>query len=400
MGAWLSKASPASSPGWSSLPPELADLVLRRLSSLADRVRFASVCRHWLHVAIRYSSPSLPRALPWLSFPDGTFRSLPDGERHSFRFRKNDLCAGSFGCWMLFEQAGRRPSRRHFLENPVLGTTKRLPGHCREPVDLNPDGSGNTRSGSRSTRFFISKVIVCSSDLIVAMVNYKDRHPCVVVCCRPGMSSWSTGLCNDHWYHDMAFYKGKLFTVTQEGNLFVHEVTEDSDNGELRVSRVEQVIQAPPPWKYTLDGSYATLICVRTCYLVISRAEKLLMVRWIVPLDYYSSKDSTKQMTLKVFEADFEMSQWLEVKSLDDQVLFVSSNSSKAISASSHRHCDYLRGNKIYFTDEDGFNISRVWPSNKPRTCGVYDMSSNTIHSISLGDLHISDQSKASWFFP
>ncbi|XP_022681879.1 uncharacterized protein LOC111257090 [Setaria italica] len=335
----------ASSPGWSSLPPELADLVLRHLSSLADRVRFASVCRHWLHVAIRYSSPTLPRALPWLSFPDGTFRSLPDGERHSFRFRKNDLCAGSFGCWILFEQAGRRPSRRHFLENP-------------------------------------------------------DRHPCVVVCCRPGMSSWSTGLCNDHWYHDMAFYKGKLFTVTQEGNLFVHEVTEDSDNGELRVSRVEKVIQAPPPWKYTLDGSYATLICVRTCYLVISRAEKLLMVRWIVPLDYYSSKDSTKQMTLKVFEADFEMSQWLEVKSLDDQVLFVSSKSSKAISASSHRHCDYLRGNKIYFTDEDGFNISRVWPSNEPRTCGVYDMSSNTIHSISLGDLHISDQSKASWFFP
>ncbi|CAN6310407.1 unnamed protein product [Urochloa humidicola] len=202
MGAWLGKAFPSSAPAsWSSLPPELADLVLRRLSSLADRVRFASVCRHWLRAATRYSAPTLPRPLPWLNFHDGSFQSLPDGERHSFRFRRHARCAGSFGCWLLLfdEAVGCEPSRRHFLRHPLLGTTKRLPGRCNEPVDLlNPDGG----SRSSSTRFFISKVIVCSGDLIAAKVNYRRRRPCAVVCCRPGVSpSWSTGLCNGHWYH-------------------------------------------------------------------------------------------------------------------------------------------------------------------------------------------------------
>ncbi|XP_062198367.1 F-box protein SKIP23-like [Phragmites australis] len=397
MGAWPSKTTPDSSSRWSALPPELADLVLRRLSSLADRVRFASVCRHWLHVGIKYSPPCLPRVLPWLNFLDGSFRSFPDGELHFFRFRKHALCIGSFGTWLLFEEKGCRPSRRRFLKNPLCGATTRLPGHCNEPVDLNPDGSHGTRSSSTSTNFFIGKVIVCSSNLIAAKVNYHER-PDVVVCCRPGMSSWSTGLSNGRWYQDMAFYKEKLFTVTTEGDLFVHEVTEDCDTGEPRVSRIEQVIQAPPPLTYTLYGSfYATLNCVKTCYLVISRTGKLLMVRWIVHYDYYNSEDSTKQMTMKVFEADLEMSQWLEVESLDDQVLFVSSDCSKAVSASSHG--DNLQGNKIYFVD-DGLLFWDFWPTSNPRTCGVYDMSSHTIHPISFGELHISDQLKASWFFP
>ncbi|CAN6298737.1 unnamed protein product [Urochloa humidicola] len=402
MGAWLCKAFPWSAPAsWSSLPPELADLVLRRLPSLADRVRFASVCRHWLRAATRYSAPTLPRPLPWLNFHDGSFQSLPDGERHSFRFRRHARCAGSFGCWLLFDEAvGCEPSRRHFLRHPLLGTTKRLPGRCNEPVDLlNPDGG----SRSSSTRFFISKVIVCSGDLIAAKVNYRRRRPCAVVCCRPGVSpSWSTGLCNGHWYHDMSFYKGKLYTVTGEGHLFVHEVIDDNGD-EPRVSLIEQAIQAPPSSKYALDGSYATLDRVRTCYLVISCDSKLLMVRlmvrWIVPFDQHGPGDRRKRMAMKVFEADLETSRWVEVKSLGDQVLFVSSCSSKAIRASSHAHRGYLRGNNIYFID-DGLISRQLWPTSMPRTCGVYDMSSDTVSSISLGGVCINDQSKASWFFP
>ncbi|KAF8656099.1 hypothetical protein HU200_060805 [Digitaria exilis] len=352
MGSWLSKVSPPRSTGWSALPPELLDLVLRRLSSYADRLRLASVCRHWRLIAMRYSAPTLPPVLPWLNFHDGTFLSVPDGERHTFGFSKQYRhCVGSFSPgWLLFEQAERRrPSRqRHFLKSLLLKTTVRLPGRCREPVDLNPDGSLSTGSGFISSRFFIiSKVIVCSGDLIVAKVNYRRHRPCAVVCCRPGMSSWLTGLCNGHWYRDMAFYKGKLYTVTTEGHLFVHGVTNDADNGEPRVSRVEQVIQAPPPFKFTLDGPYATVGCNRTCYLVVSRTGKLLMVRWIVSCDCRSSEDSTdRKMILKVFEADFDMSRWLQVESFGDQVLFVSSYSSKAFSASSH-HCHSLRGNQL-----------------------------------------------------
>lgn len=89
-------------------------------------------------------------------------------------------------------------------------------------------------------------------------------------------------------------------------------------------------------------------------------------------------------MTLKVFEADLEMCQWLEVESIGDQVLFVSSNCSKAIKASSD--CSgYIKGDRIYFVD-NGFMLQpfRV-ASSKPRSCGVYDMTSKSVHPISLG---------------
>ncbi|KAJ1270155.1 hypothetical protein BS78_06G033200, partial [Paspalum vaginatum] len=380
------KAAPASLPaGWSSAPPELLDLVLRRLFSAADRVRFAAVCRHWHDVASHYSSAPrvLPPALPWLNFPhDGHFQSLPDGEQHMHSFSghsKDVRCVGTFGRWLLFEELGVEPGRRYFLRDPLVPSSHTpLPGHCKEPVDLTDNGRSpgwpwprwpfhSAAAGSGSTRFYIAKVIVCSGDLIVAMVCYK-RDPRyyrgdvnVVVCCRPGMSSWSAGLWNGRWYRDMVLYKGKLYAVDEKGELFAHEITEDRDTGEPRVSRVWSVVRTPPPplSKYMPDGSY----CAHN---------SLLMVRWIVPKDDYTAEDSTKQMEIMVFEADFETGRWVEVKSLDDQVLFVSSDSSKsrAIYPSGHRHhCDYLRGNGIYFVDD-------------------------------VGGMHLSDQVNASWFFP
>ncbi|RLM70122.1 hypothetical protein C2845_PM17G13170 [Panicum miliaceum] len=200
--------------------------------------------------------------------PPAGARSLPDGEPHSFPLGEGTLCAGSSGCggWVLFRQPwSPSPSRRLFLRNPLLGTTKWLPGYCREPVDLNhPYGSG--RPGYTSTRFSISKVIVCPGDLIAARVSYQ-QGPCAVACCRPGMVSWSAGLCNGRRYKDMALYKGKLYTVTDYGSLFAHEVTEVAGNSKPpRVSRIEQVIQAPLfPLEHMLDGPYRTLDCVKTC---------------------------------------------------------------------------------------------------------------------------------------
>ncbi|CAN6363421.1 unnamed protein product [Urochloa humidicola] len=109
MGAWLSIFAPASPPPWSALPRELVDLILRRLSSHADRVRFASVCRQWCQTAAHYSHHILPPPLPWLLQLGSSIRqlvhSLPDGELHSFIFLQDHTqsCISSSGSWLLFE---------------------------------------------------------------------------------------------------------------------------------------------------------------------------------------------------------------------------------------------------------------------------------------------------------
>uniref|UniRef100_A0A8R7V0Q4 F-box domain-containing protein n=1 Tax=Triticum urartu TaxID=4572 RepID=A0A8R7V0Q4_TRIUA len=64
---------------WLDLPPELLGLVLKRLPSLADRVRLRIVCHPWRSNSLLQP---LPLPFPWLTLPDGTFLSIPGGEVH------------------------------------------------------------------------------------------------------------------------------------------------------------------------------------------------------------------------------------------------------------------------------------------------------------------------------
>ncbi|CAL4986561.1 unnamed protein product [Urochloa decumbens] len=409
MGARTSKSrqpipessSASSSSPWMDLQPDLVELILRCLTSHADRVRFAAVCRHWRFVAREYSVSRLPPPLPWISFRGGQMETLTlkdgdVGERHFIGFREEAVRHGSFGNWQMFQEkavTGRWRSRhhRHYLRNPLSGATVLLPGHCKKPMHLNEDGShGKPSIWQTSFDFDISKVIVCSDDLIAAIVLY-HRHPMatreVVVCCRPGMSSWSRGLYNiDHYYVDMAFYDGKLYTVTREGRLFVHELAWSgrSTKAKPRVNQILEVSLAAPA---SLGGFFTSPFSNMSCYLVISNTGKLLMVRWVLPY-------GNSSVAVKVFQADFETSQWLELKRLDGQVLFISPNCSKAISTSGHG--GYPKGNRIYFLD---YSLTRsCFPNTYYYTC-LYYMRSKKFDPISVG-LDISYAWDAAWFFP
>ncbi|CAL4983251.1 unnamed protein product [Urochloa decumbens] len=350
------------------------DLILRRLSSHADRILFASVCRQWHHTAVHYTHHTLPPPLPWLLQLGGgicpQLRSLPDGEFHCFVCLKDHThsCLGSSGSWLLL----KGPEIWPLIKNPLTGAAMQL---------LN----------FRSTTFNARKVIVCSPELIAAAVMY-NSHRDLVVSYRPGMSpSWSIGLCHNfyNWYQDMAFYEGRIYAVATSGDLFVHEVAEDTNHTvEPRVSWLEKVIQG----KNTLDGQPI----LGHIYLVISCTGKLLMVQRRISTEHNHGLDSGK--IFRVFEADFEKSQWLEVESLGDQVLFVSPSCSRAIRASDHG--SYLQGSTIYFLHDDAPAGDRFFEPINPPACGVYDMCSKTICPISLGQKHVSGVLKAAWFFP
>ncbi|CAN6363416.1 unnamed protein product [Urochloa humidicola] len=238
MGAWLSTFATASPSPWPALPPELVDLILCRLSSHANRVRFASVSRHWRHAVANYSRHTQPPPLPWLLQIGGSacpqLRTFPDGRKlNSFIFLhdyKDYDCLGSFGSWLLFEGPG--PCRQNTLTNPLTGATVQLPSECNEPERLSPY--------AKFTYFSVRKVIVCSPELIAGIVR-TNHHQDIVVCCRPGMSSWS-GLrwdCSYRFYEDMAFYEGRIYAVATSGDLFVHEIADDINHTvEPRVCRL------------------------------------------------------------------------------------------------------------------------------------------------------------------
>ena len=87
------------------------------------------------------------------------------------------------------------------------------------------------------------------------------------------MSSWSAG----RWsrsvpsYQDVAFHNGKVYAVANGGDLYEHEISEDSDTG---VSGVQQVIAAPAP---PLLGGY---LQVRSLPYRKDASEYLMLFFW------------------------------------------------------------------------------------------------------------------------
>ena len=110
----------AQSSSWSDLRPELLDLVLKRVPSLADRVRVRAVCRSWRNNA---QLQLLPPPLPWLSLLDGTFLSFPSGEIHRMPLPGDARYHGSFDNWLFLVHSDGRCS----LMNPFSKTTLQLP---------------------------------------------------------------------------------------------------------------------------------------------------------------------------------------------------------------------------------------------------------------------------------
>jgi hypothetical protein len=94
---------------WSDLPPELLGLVLKRLPSLADRVRLRAVCH------------------PWLALLDGTFLSIPDGEIIEMPVPDDACCCGSVDNWLFLVHSDGKcsllnPFSEDSLELPDLST--------------------------------------------------------------------------------------------------------------------------------------------------------------------------------------------------------------------------------------------------------------------------------------
>ncbi|TVU39181.1 hypothetical protein EJB05_12588, partial [Eragrostis curvula] len=227
---------------WSDLPTELAGLVLCRLPSYSDRVRFGAVCCHWSFSSAQHC---LPPPLPCLAFPDGTFVCLPLVE--SFQFPDIASYHSCYGEWRVFLHNGTCS-----LKNPFSKVTLTLPNlccHCPidEPVEIingrcNPEENMPQQSLDMSAGMSIYKLIVCSKLLVVSIVSIRPRN--TIALCRPGADSWLvSGLGNKRMLFDMVFSGGKLYVIDEDKDLLAIEIEEDSDSGKLRISQIKRLIE-------------------------------------------------------------------------------------------------------------------------------------------------------------
>uniref|UniRef100_A0A8R7NXV2 KIB1-4 beta-propeller domain-containing protein n=1 Tax=Triticum urartu TaxID=4572 RepID=A0A8R7NXV2_TRIUA len=91
----------------------------------------------------------------------------------------------------------------------------------------------------------LRKVIRCSELLIAAIIDIGPL--CTVAYCQPGSTTWLvSGLGSKGSVIDMMFYEGMLYVIDEFNDLLAINVRQDNDNGKLRVSRIERLLDAAP----------------------------------------------------------------------------------------------------------------------------------------------------------
>ncbi|VAI70014.1 uncharacterized protein LOC119334476 [Triticum dicoccoides] len=375
---------------WSDLPPELLGLVLKRLPSLADRVRLRAVCCPWRSNSMLQP---LPLPFPWLTLPDGTFLSIPSGEIHRISLPEGACCQGSIGNWLFL----MHNDDVCYLMNPFSNTRLELPKLAkvwkREIFD--PD--------SRFSPIFYKLVVPfpldsSSCSLVAALIM--DNGNCGTLCISKPPIVTESFKDDEHpvlELEDVSFFDGKLYALCGFAQLFIFELDKD-----LGISFMKCIIHSPGDLGGTLQSSLRVVWMIRQ-YLVECGGRLLMVIRWFRSMAHPTSDDCfehDRTIELEVFEADLrtEPVGWRTVSDLDGHALFLGQHSCKSLRAG---ECTGYQEDCIYFM------CDYPWPkysANPLRDAGVYNVRNETFMPLMSGTAAVpprhAGQWRPTWFFP
>ena len=199
---------------WSDLQPELLGLVLRRLPSLADRVRLRAVCRQWRHHA---RLEPLPPPLPWLTLLDGTFLSVPDGEVHRLHVPDDAVYNhGSTGNWLFNSDINGMCS----LANPFSKAVIQLLD-VDDIIWSHQEKTAGCRPAVYLKWVLLSSLEPPSPNSHFAVLIMDSKYATGISICQPPMASAIRVPNHERMLIlDIAFFDGKLYALSRK-NLFV-----------------------------------------------------------------------------------------------------------------------------------------------------------------------------------
>ncbi|CAD6337689.1 unnamed protein product [Miscanthus lutarioriparius] len=367
----------ARSSSWSDLLPEILGLVLRRLPSLADRVRLRAVCRPWRSNA---QLDPLPPLLPWLTLLDGTFLSIPDGKIIRMPIPDKGFCRGSVDNWMFFvHNSDGDCSLMNLFSKATLNISK---------LDITWLNGNSRYYNSHFYKLMAPLPLESSPGSLVALEGGGRLR-----ICQPPIAV-------DLWLHldDITFFNGKLYGLN--GNvLSIFEINYGL-NGKPKISSVRCITSYPT---FTLRPPQPL---PRTCLLLSYLVEccgRLLMVKRMIgcnPEIKPCPLESDRTAGFQVFEADLSTKpgQWICVRELGSQALFVGMHCSKSFPAG---ECTGVEENCIYFM-RDYFPANLA--ADPLSDSGVYNMKSGNIKPLlsetAAVPQHRGGQWRPTWIFP
>ncbi|KAJ3706246.1 hypothetical protein LUZ61_009951 [Rhynchospora tenuis] len=316
----------AKTPDWSMLPPELLQIIARKLPDISDFVKFRAVCTTWRSSAC-VSDP--PPQLPWFLEEAGFlleeagyfksnlhFYSLFSGKIHTIHSPNssgNRVRGPGHDYIVLYNAASCQIS----LLNPLTGRKVVLPFldiaiAGLQPIWVGPDPieSGEPVVFSGYSADFKTGILAFYQPVAREWVVIKEPCSCSLRC---------------HYFNGMYY-------VNEDEN-------EDTKVIDIVTRKVVHVVPPPTEDDYECDG------IMRKTYLVQSGGDILLVVF------HYDELLEMADCHFHIFRLDLRSGnggkpRWVKISSIGDQILFLDENNGFSLSC---RDFSGFRGNSIYF---------------------------------------------------
>ncbi|KAK9914198.1 hypothetical protein M0R45_037989 [Rubus argutus] len=369
---------------WANLPVNLLDLVLEKLSSPSDYLRFSDVCMLWNSVAKDNISK---RTAPMLLTYTGKAETwslcdiIEDTVIMQLELPNKRFCGFSKG-WLITMDANfvvtlinpfSRIKGRKAKENSIIALSAlKLPKTFEQ----------RTRWAKQCDHYIFKATIsadpISNAEDCIVVVIYEES--CQLAFIRLEKDTrWTYIDIQCRQIEEVVYVEDTFYAIDYLNKLFSFQVTAHEFNSD------EDVI-------LVAEGFKPGDICKR--YLVELSENELLMVQ-----RYFDYKDRRRVTTkFEVFKVDDYNCEWTKINSLGDVALFVGENSSISVLASKNLGC--LPQNCIYFLHD--WDRHAIDFGHGGGDFGVYNIKNksllpiDTTHAATL--LKMSDQT-AIWAF-
>ncbi|KAF7829019.1 F-box protein SKIP23-like [Senna tora] len=400
---------PPPPPSWSDLQTELLLDIARRLHSRFDRLRFRAVCHSWRSLLPPPDRTSLPSSPPLrLPFPMGPNPNMDPNRRGYFKLVESTVYFlqplkkisdpwKTSKCWLLrIEESENNLGKVRLIDTLVGIAFRNLSPPLPEALNLLDYKISEVTKVHRLRYEDNKKVVQLNVKEIKSIyatklaVCYEGPTFAVMAVHTAGqLSFWKTG--NKKWtrilygregaqYDDVVFHKGKFYAVDSAGLTIMIDL-------ELNISLVAPAISLSG---YDENG-YQIKHLVR-CLDGLFLLDKTLVLGPEFDSDSDGEYDFSRggdddddcvNTSFQVYKLNEEMQQWVEVKSLEDRVVFV--GNMECVFSASAKEFPGCKKNCIYF-EQPSLKVKIDRPG---YSAALFDMEEC---SAILGDLFLLDK--------